>query len=370
MADLPQGNSIRANMNTNLLNALKEIVSQHGGVETLSDAKRVKALLADLAAAEPRPQKIALIACVELGFVSLLQNVPAGEQDAAMAKLAERLNNEEGIDPVLCADTLNILGAALFGDRAPQMTAQEAVGQSGGAAEFDVSEKTAETAALTANVERLIKERTQHYEEMTGLTTSVERLTKERDQSNTENRKVKKTLKQMKRGLIAAIIGVVISIFVGYGNYSSARSELQYANYYGNQLARDFEMSKNLWVVNPTEIKVGNWGNNRWLTQPGDTLYSEQMRYFNPVITCNAPFGSNVVFYIKIFDPNGNLKHDDTSPDGYTYSRAMWVGQGDNQTLDLNFWENPGSSIYQAGEWTVEVWCNDVCLLSEKVRIN
>jgi WD40 repeat protein len=34
-------------VNTNLLNALKQIVSRHGGVETFSDARRVKALPAE-----------------------------------------------------------------------------------------------------------------------------------------------------------------------------------------------------------------------------------------------------------------------------------------------------------------------------------
>jgi hypothetical protein len=42
-------------MNTNLLDALKKIVSQYGGVGTLADARRVKALLADLTADEPKP---------------------------------------------------------------------------------------------------------------------------------------------------------------------------------------------------------------------------------------------------------------------------------------------------------------------------
>jgi hypothetical protein len=103
-------------MNTNLLNALKEIVSRHGGVETLADARRVKALLADLAAKEPRPQKNALGACLEQGFAALLQNVPPAERGPAKARLAERLNREEGLDAALCADTLDLLEAALFGE--------------------------------------------------------------------------------------------------------------------------------------------------------------------------------------------------------------------------------------------------------------
>jgi predicted nucleic acid-binding Zn ribbon protein len=101
-------------MNTNLLSALKQIVLQYGGVEALSNAKRVKALLADLAAAEPKPQKNALIACLEHGFAAPLQNAPAHERGQVKAKLAERLNREEGLDPVLCADTLDLLEAALF----------------------------------------------------------------------------------------------------------------------------------------------------------------------------------------------------------------------------------------------------------------
>jgi uncharacterized membrane protein len=110
-------------MNTNLLNTLKEIVSRYG-IEMLSNAKRVNALLADLAAAEPRPQKKALVTCIERGFATPLQNAPAHERGQVKAKLTERLNHEEGLDPVLCADTLDLLEAALFGEEAPQTTAQ------------------------------------------------------------------------------------------------------------------------------------------------------------------------------------------------------------------------------------------------------
>jgi tetratricopeptide (TPR) repeat protein len=101
-------------MNTTLLNVLQQIVSQYG-VETLSDARWVKALLSDLAVKEPKPHKNALVACLGQGFAAMLQNLPAGERGPAKAKLAERLNREEGLDPALCADTLDLLEVALFG---------------------------------------------------------------------------------------------------------------------------------------------------------------------------------------------------------------------------------------------------------------
>jgi hypothetical protein len=101
-------------MNANLLNALKQIVSRHGGVEAPADGRRVKALLAGLVAGEPGPQKNALVACLGQGFAAMLQNVPANERGAAKARLSERLNREEGLGLALCADTLDLLEAALF----------------------------------------------------------------------------------------------------------------------------------------------------------------------------------------------------------------------------------------------------------------
>jgi hypothetical protein len=53
-------------MNTNLLKALKEGVSKYG-LEILSNPWRVRALLLDLAAGEPRSQKTALIFSLDMG---------------------------------------------------------------------------------------------------------------------------------------------------------------------------------------------------------------------------------------------------------------------------------------------------------------
>jgi hypothetical protein len=182
----------------------------------------------------------------------------------------------------------------------------------------------------------------------------------------------------MKIGLIAAIIGIVISIIVGYSQYNSLESVLWSVDYSRNQLQtsynalmKNFEASKSLWPVNVTALKVGNWGNDRWLTLPGGALYSSQMRYLNTVITYNASFNGEATFYIKIIEPNGNLfRNADISPAGYSNSYTGRINRGNNQTLYLDGWGKSDSSSYRAGEWTVEVLYNNVCLRSEKVRIN
>jgi hypothetical protein len=103
-------------MNANLLNVVKEIVTQCGE-QVLSEPKRVSAFFADLAKDEPKPQKNALVKCFEHGFVQILKN--AAEPDRALCKqqLAQKLHEEEGLDLGLCGDTLELLAAVLFGEQ-------------------------------------------------------------------------------------------------------------------------------------------------------------------------------------------------------------------------------------------------------------
>jgi hypothetical protein len=94
------------------------------------------------------------------------------------------------------------------------------------------------------------------------------------------------------------------------------------------------------------------------------------MRYLSPVITCNALINKEITFYIKIIQPDGILfRNSSISPDGYSYSAARQVEARNNQTLYLSGWGNSEVSAYSAGEWTVEVWYDNVCLGSEKITI-
>jgi len=102
-------------MNTNLLNVVKEIIEKNGNA-ILSDPKRVSAFFADLARDEPKPQKNALIKCLEHGFAQTLKDVSAQDREACKQRLAQRLHDEEGLDLSLCGETLELLSAVLFGD--------------------------------------------------------------------------------------------------------------------------------------------------------------------------------------------------------------------------------------------------------------
>ena len=102
-------------MNNNLLTVLKEIVAKNGD-SILSEPKRVSAFFADLARDEPKPQKNALVKCLELGFAQTLKNVPESERTNCKQQLAQKLHNEEGLDLGLCGETIELLAAVLFGE--------------------------------------------------------------------------------------------------------------------------------------------------------------------------------------------------------------------------------------------------------------
>jgi len=113
-------------MNNNLLNVVKEIVAKNGET-VLSDPKLVSAFLKDLAKDEPKPQKYALVKCLEQGFAQMLKNVSESERHNCKQKLAHRLKDEEGLDLDLCSETVELLAAVIFAkEEAAKKAAEEA----------------------------------------------------------------------------------------------------------------------------------------------------------------------------------------------------------------------------------------------------
>ncbi|MCL2442877.1 MAG: ribosomal protein L7/L12 [Treponema sp.] len=102
-------------MKQNLLDILKTLVTEHGHV-LLSNSKRVSAFFADLARDIPKPQKTAFLKCLEHDFPQLLKNADESERENCKQQLAQKLNEEEGLELSLCEVTLNLLATVLFGE--------------------------------------------------------------------------------------------------------------------------------------------------------------------------------------------------------------------------------------------------------------
>jgi hypothetical protein len=103
-------------MNAGLLNIVKQIVAEQGEA-ILAEPRRISAFFADLAKDEPKPQKNAFVKCLEHGFAQILKNAAEPDRSLCKQQLAQKLRDEEGLDPGLCADTLELLAAVLFGEQ-------------------------------------------------------------------------------------------------------------------------------------------------------------------------------------------------------------------------------------------------------------
>jgi hypothetical protein len=103
-------------MNMNLLSIVNKITAQYGE-DILDDSRRLKALFSDLAKDEPKLLRRAFGKCVESGFYRILKNTAtAKERREVIESLARRLRDEEGLDIALCAEALEVLAAAIFGE--------------------------------------------------------------------------------------------------------------------------------------------------------------------------------------------------------------------------------------------------------------
>ncbi|GHV61228.1 hypothetical protein AGMMS49587_04820 [Spirochaetia bacterium] len=100
-------------MNTSLCDIIKKLVSEQG-TDVLNDSKKVNAYLSDLAAKEPKPQRMAFVKCLMYGFHTELQKTSIEDRQRCKNRLAQKLFDDEGLDISLSRDTLDLLEAVLF----------------------------------------------------------------------------------------------------------------------------------------------------------------------------------------------------------------------------------------------------------------
>jgi hypothetical protein len=387
-------------MNTNLLDTLKQIVSQYG-VETLDDSKRMNGFLSDLAPKEPKGERKALIACLAGAYHQELSKTAPAERPLCKSRLARKLHDDEGFDAALCADTITLL-EEVFKELEKKNVAEETAAdtveqnetpQPTPGVNQELSDNPAAITAQANEIERLEKANNEVNTALVAKETEIERLTTERNQSNREKREFAEKLEKTKKGLIAAIVvgGIALIGWIIMGvnnsetisslqwlfNDSSAKLSSLQTNYDSlvsdyESLESDFNKSKELWAINITSLKVGNWNNNQWITEPGGTLSASQMRNLWPRITYDSLMNEKVTLFIKIIKPDGTvLRNTSESPEGYTYSTTEQISRGKDRSFSLSFgYGNSSESAYSSGLWTVEIWYNGVCLRSEKVQIN
>ena len=98
------------------------------------------------------------------------------------------------------------------------------------------------------------------------------------------------------------------------------------------------------------------------IDEAGTTLYASRMRYLWPRITYTSLLddgdsSQKIEYYVKIFDPRGNLEHGTNSPTGYTYKGEYTIEPDEvGYRKWLRGWGNAEQSNFETGTYRFEMW--------------
>jgi hypothetical protein len=99
-------------------------------------------------------------------------------------------------------------------------------------------------------------------------------------------------------------------------------------------------------------------------------LNARDIRYLKPSLTLDSLVSGDRTFYVKKIRPDGVIdRNSSKSPEGYTNSSTRYLHIGKNQTVYLSGWGNADKSLYAAGTYTIEVWYDEVQLITGKVTL-
>jgi hypothetical protein len=179
-----------------------------------------------------------------------------------------------------------------------------------------------------------------------------------------------------KNTIIAAwLITLVLAIGIAWGIYSILKKHYQDLLTQENLLRQEYDrLSENhtnsmqWWPISITDIVVQNFDNTEWvfLSEPGQDIYADQIKYFNVKINFDSRVYGNFDFYVKLWDPLGRLFTTDSSPPDYSFYKYTYnIYRGAGQSKDLD--GLPGK--FSPGQWTVEIWLNGVCIAARTITL-
>jgi serine/threonine protein kinase len=120
------------------------------------------------------------------------------------------------------------------------------------------------------------------------------------------------------------------------------------------------------------KIEMGN-KNDSMIDDFGRTLYASRMRFLTPKIYYTSFLGTSqwtVDIYYKIYNPSDRpVRVSTSSPYAYDEGDRKLIETDSHYTI-LTGIGNDEHSIYSAGTYRVEIWCNEMCLKTMNFTIN
>lgn len=120
-----------------------------------------------------------------------------------------------------------------------------------------------------------------------------------------------------------------------------------------------------------TGAQFANTRGEAILTEFGEPLYADEMRFLTPDLKYNGPADYEVhTVNVKVINPNGTLRTTPYSPEGYTYKSQIEFDPGWDQAVYLNGVGRGDCSTFEAGLYRVEIYIDDDFTYASNVYIN
>ncbi|MDE6329249.1 MAG: BACON domain-containing protein [Muribaculaceae bacterium] len=124
-------------------------------------------------------------------------------------------------------------------------------------------------------------------------------------------------------------------------------------------------------VLQITGVKFANTRGQAILTDFGEKLFADEMRFLTAEITYNGPKTmTSKTVNVKVFNPNGTLRTTPYSPQGFTYSSEIDFEPGWAQSDYLKSVGHSSASTFDAGLYKIELYVEDELVHTENLYIN
>ena len=137
-----------------------------------------------------------------------------------------------------------------------------------------------------------------------------------------------------------------------------------------NELKRDKEFAAKGYMEVMGLSFANASGDDRYLGEPGDPLFENEVRHIKPVLTYRglSRERKTVELGVKFMDSYGAPVGGKFTPDGYSYKHVVNVSPYGGR-ISIPGWGNNQGGIFPAGIYTCEIWCNGNLLTSSHFTV-
>ena len=169
--------------------------------------------------------------------------------------------------------------------------------------------------------------------------------------------------------IVAIVILILFSSFMQEnGNIAELEQRINEKQIENNRLKSDIENLLQLGIA-ITDVQIGNATRDGSIINNYDTrIRSSDTQFLQPKINYLATTSRTITLNVRWIDSDGTIWRGSSSPEGFSQSRSYSIDAGTN-IIELTGWGNDTPGHWRSGNYTIEIWHENVLLISRNFTI-